>query len=241
MKSTLFSSVVASLLIAHSASAHPASELAVAVVKEQFKNALLVPQIFPTFEPTGTLTVNFSGTIITNGQSLPLDQVRVKPIIRIKGTEKAEATAGGPFNVTTDKYTILIVDAFAPGNTNNTSLVRHYLQNDLTYGENNDHSVLLVNTTQPITAYGGPNPPPGSGPHRYCVLAFLQPSNFTAPAGLNTPGVAISRFNPIEYIQSTGLQLLAAQYWTTEVAGNLTVSVAATSSVDSTTLPQPMA
>ena len=170
---------------------------------------------------------------------------------------------------------VMVVDAGVAGDTNTSALVRHYLQvsqglgeiaglgltlfkcqNDLTYGPNSDHSVLLVNTTAAITDYAGPAPPSGSGPHRYVVLAFEQPANFTPPAALSTAGTGVGRFefvcsgsfdlaallmpcsfSPNEYISSTGLILLAAQYFTVEV-GTATVSVASTSAVDSTTLPQ---
>ncbi|KAL8276656.1 hypothetical protein RQP46_010924 [Phenoliferia psychrophenolica] len=236
MQISLLTSLTA---LAYSVTAHPASPLSVALATEQFKNALLVPQIFPTFEPSGTVSVNFSTTvkIITNGQAIPIADAQVKPTISIKGTAVAEATVGGPFNGTTLKYTVMIVDAGVAGNTNTSALVRHYLQNDLEYGTNSDHSVLLTNSTAPITEYAGPAPPSGSGPHRYVILAFQQPANFTPPAALSAAGTGVGRFDPNAYISSTGLVLLAAQYFTVEV-GTATVSVAATTAVDSTTLPQ---
>lgn len=54
--------------------------------------------------------------------------------------------------------------------------------------------MLLTNTTPAIQEYAGPAPPQGSGPHRYVIMAFAQPENFTAPEGLNEPGVAVGRF-----------------------------------------------
>ena len=33
------------------------------------------------------------------------------------------------------------------------------------------------------------------------ILLYTQPQNFTAPEGLNTPGVAVSSFNLTTYVQ----------------------------------------
>lgn len=44
------------------------------------------------------------------------------------GSADSEAVAGGPYNVTNLRYTVMVVDANIPGTTNSTTLVRHYLQ-----------------------------------------------------------------------------------------------------------------
>ena len=44
------------------------------------------------------------------GQDVSRSNVTDAPFIRIRGTEAAEATAGGPFNVTNILYTVLCID-----------------------------------------------------------------------------------------------------------------------------------
>lgn len=52
------------------------------------------------------LTISFR----TVGQAVSRSNVTAAPFIRIRGTEVAEATAGGPFNVTNIRYTVLCID-----------------------------------------------------------------------------------------------------------------------------------
>jgi len=232
--------LVSSLALVGFVSAHPASPLAIAVVTEQFKNAKIVPDVLPGFAPIGLLTLNYTGLVNRTkvGDILSKSITSTAPLeAYIRGTEESEAAAGGPFNVTTIKYTLITFDAGPPGAKNDTGYNLHWLANDWTYGENSDHTVTLNPPSESVVAYAGPAPPSGSGPHRYITLVYPQPDTFTPP-GTPAAGSGVALFNLTQYLADSGLTAaIAGTYFTVE-EGTATVSVAATTAVDSTTLPQ---
>lgn len=233
------SAALALLSVVSSVSAHAASPLAVAVVVEQFKNAKITPDVFSGFNPSGLLTLNYSTTlgVPTVGQEVSRSNVTATPFIRIRGTEAAEATAGGPFNVTNIRYTVLCIDGNTAGSSNPAGYNLHYLENNLAYGENHDHTVTLNSTGTPVVAYAGPAPPAGSGPHRYIWLAYPQSDSFTAPSTPAT-GSSVALFNLTQYTSAANLgEPIAGTYFTVQ-EGAVNASVASTTAVDSTTLPQ---
>lgn len=78
--------------------------------------------------------------------------------------------------------------------------------------------------------YLQPSPPIGDIPHRYVVLLFAQPKNFSVAAfgGINPPANTTARigFNVTNFIRLTGLGApLAANYFTVQ---NTTVNANAT-------------
>lgn len=77
-------------------------------------------QIFPTFEPSGTLAVNFTQSVgvVATGQAIAIGDVQAKPEFSINLVKVGRAL----------QYTVLIVDASIAGTTNSSSLYRHYLQ-----------------------------------------------------------------------------------------------------------------
>lgn len=65
------------------------------------------------------------------GDKLPKSLTSTTPInVYIRGTEESETAAGGPFNVTTFKYTVLVIDAGPPGNKSTQGFNLHWLAND---------------------------------------------------------------------------------------------------------------
>ncbi|KAG8678685.1 hypothetical protein FRC08_017582, partial [Ceratobasidium sp. 394] len=216
MKFTIYSAL-ALLGAVSGVSAHAASPLAVAVAVEQFKNAKITPDVFSGFNPVGLLSVNYTETVgrpLTVGQEVPRANVTNAPVVLIRGTAEAEATAGGPFNVTNILYTVICFDGNTAGSSNPDGYNLHYLENNLAYGENHDHTVTLNSTGTPVVAYAGPNPPSGSGPHRYIWLAYAQPSNFAAPS-TPEPGSGVELFNLTQYISAARLGgPLAGTYFT---------------------------
>jgi hypothetical protein len=70
-------------------------------------------------------------TISTVGLPLSRDATATAPIhVYIRGTEDAEATAGGPFNVTNWLYTVILVDGRQPGYQNSSGYTLHWLSNN---------------------------------------------------------------------------------------------------------------
>ena len=77
----------------------------------------------------------------------------------------------------------------------------------------------------PSTNYAGPGPAEGSGPHRYTILVYLQPSTFQAPANLSAADTPLGTMFLDSYVQESGLgNLVAANYFQVE-NGQATVSV----------------
>jgi hypothetical protein len=79
-------------------------------------------------------------------------------------------------------------------------------------------------------------PPDGTGPHRYTFLVYAEPSGFTPPS---TPAAnsGVQLFDIAAYISAAKLgNPIAGNYFTVE-NGSPTVTVAATTSVNSATLP----
>lgn len=95
-----------------------------------------------------------------------------------------------------------------------------------------------TSTFKPAAAAGGapylqPNPPVGDIPHRYVVLLFAQPRNFSvsAFASINPPADTTARrgFNITNFIRLTGLSApLAANYFTVQNSTNATAAGNAT-------------
>ena len=68
-----------------------------------------------------------------------------------------------------------------------------------------------------LPADAGPGPIAGTGIHRYAWLLFSQPSNFSAPANLSTPGVSPGHWYVNEYVVNSHLgALVAASFFTVQ-------------------------
>jgi len=219
---SLFVAAAATILCpqAFAASADP---IAVATVKQQFINAKIVPDAIPSFNPVGLLQLNYSASVglTTVGEAISKENVTAQPVV----------TGVGQFNGTSTKYTVLIVDANYVGSTNPNGLNLHWLQNNAALAADG----TLSGTTTATIAYAGPGPAAGSGPHRYTVLLYAQPSNFTAPS---TPkaGSGVALFNLAQYVAAAGFGApLAGTYFTVEV-GTATVTVESTTPVNPSTI-----
>jgi hypothetical protein len=116
-------------------------------------------------------------------------------------------------------------------------------------------NALNFNDAVTITAYAGPAPPSGSGPHRlvdsaahfpflsflpacrYTIVIYSQGENFTPPQNLSSLVPGVELFDFPGYVKSTNLGPLVAGIYYQVEEGTATVSIPATSSVVSSTLP----
>ncbi|KAJ6611750.1 phosphatidylethanolamine-binding protein [Mycena sp. CBHHK59/15] len=189
-----------------------------------FTNAFLVPALLPTFTPSALLSLVFVSSVI-EGQALAKADVAAAPTVSVHS-----------FNATLDgNFTIAMVDADVVGTDESGGVNRHWLLNSVTVS-GSDNTVSNSSAT-PITEYAGPGPASGSGPHRYVVLLYHQPSTFSPPAGLSQTVPGVSKFDLNAYVKDSGLgDLVAATYFTVEV-GTATTSLPITSAVDTSTLP----
>lgn len=93
------------------------------------------------FDPIGTIIVNYTGLpVINNGVDVTAASLASAPVLKIKGTEAAEASVGAPFDNSTrseQRYAVLMFDAQQPGAVGSLQN-RHYLATGFSRGENNE-------------------------------------------------------------------------------------------------------
>jgi len=202
------------------------TELQLEAIEAHFQNAELVPVPIPVFKPTAILTANFQGLgDITPGELVSKDQVTNSPNLTF-----TPANSTITFN---GNYTVAMIDPGAVGSDQSQGQNRHWLVNGATILDNK----LNFEGAITITEYAGPAPPAGSGPHRYTIVVYTQGADFTPPQNLSGPVPGVQLFNFPEYVQSTKLGPLVAGIYYQVEEGTATVSIPATSSVISSTLP----
>ncbi|KAL1741405.1 phosphatidylethanolamine-binding protein [Schizophyllum fasciatum] len=178
-------------------------------VREAFVEAGIVPHVIPVFEPSMLLDVTFpdadakSGDpsfIVEPGMSLSKDQVRPPPTFSISAYGADDAK--GP-------YVALLVDpdAITP-DLPILAQVCPLLAGNLTGDESREDAdpLLLLNTSAPIVKWRHPIPVVGPE-HRYIVLLYEQPDNFTteAIAPLVNAPLPVVGFEVSEFARATGL------------------------------------
>jgi len=122
-----------------------------------------IPEVVPTFLPSGALYVHYDGIILGGAQQLAPSRVSSAPGIQYNLTQGLDA---GPTYV----FMMFDPDADVPA-------VLHYMLTDCTV---NQETLYLEGCTA-VAPYGGPAPPQGTGLHRYIQLLYTQPSGFTQP------------------------------------------------------------
>ncbi|KAJ3908400.1 phosphatidylethanolamine-binding protein [Lentinula edodes] len=200
------------------------SAVQIEAIEAHFTQAALVPELLATFDPSSILTINFDGVgDLSPGQALTQDQVAPTPTIQITAANSSVDLTGN--------FTLAMVDADIVG-ADESNITRHWLENSVVVsnGEVSNSSATA------ITSYAGPAPASGSGPHRYVVILYQQPSSFSPPSEFSQPNLGVSKFDLNGYVKDSQLGLIvAANYFTVEV-GTSTTSVSATSAVQSSTL-----
>ena len=114
---------------------------------------------------------------------------------RRAGSENTEAASPPQLSfsagVSFSRYIVVSIDNDAPfASFNILSPILHWIQADLKISSSTN---ILTAEGPVIVNWIGPDPPPGSGPHRYIFLLYRQPSSFDskdyAPHGVQTVGL----------------------------------------------------
>ncbi|GAA5981386.1 hypothetical protein JCM11641_005302 [Rhodosporidiobolus odoratus] len=212
-----------------------ASAEQLALVDAQYKNSGLNDGGNAGFgtdlKSAAILSVQYGFGVVENGQAYSVDQVSDAPDVYV--TPASDTAAW--FNSST-AYTLVLADASSLGDPDSRGNYRHFLVNGLTGAAASGSNLTFEpENGQAITNYAAPGPIEGTGPHRYAFLLFTQPEDFSAPANLSSPGVSPAPWYVSSYVQETGLQLVAASFFTVE-QGTATGSVASTEAVNTATL-----
>lgn len=96
---------------------------------------------------------------------------------------------------------------------------RHYLQNGVTFVDPLPNKTMNINEASGtmVTDYVGPAPPLNSGQHRYAMLLFAQPLQFSAPVNLSSVNTGPGNWDLKAYVTSSGLgDLVAASFFTVQ-------------------------
>ncbi|KAJ3775485.1 phosphatidylethanolamine-binding protein [Lentinula raphanica] len=167
---------------------------------QAFSTAKIVPDVLSSFNPAALLGVEFTdpstnqSVNVTPGFLLSMEQTMKEPQFFLTANTTIPSTI---------PYVLVIVDPDAPTPQNNTeSQFRHMLGRDFHV----DNSSKLVNTSAALTDFVNPTPPAGSDPHRYVVLAFIQPADFNSTApGLVNASTPRNNFNLTTFGEAVNL------------------------------------
>ncbi|KDR81353.1 hypothetical protein GALMADRAFT_239202 [Galerina marginata CBS 339.88] len=220
-------SVVASLVLVPFVAAQ-ATSIDIKAIEAHFTQSAIVPDLLASFNPSALLSLNFAGVgDVSPGQLLTVQQVGPTPAVTVTPANTSVSLTG--------TYTLVMVDADVVGKNLPDGQTRHWLVNGVTISG----SKVTNSSATAITSYAGPFPAAGSGPHRYVVILYEQPSTFKAPAAFSQPNTGVSAFDFNGYVKDSGLgPLVAANYIDVE-QGTSTVSVSPTSAVVTSTLLPP--
>ncbi|KAM6496035.1 Phosphatidylethanolamine-binding protein PEBP [Amanita muscaria] len=160
-------------------------------VTNAFMQARIVPDILPSFSPSALIDFRFSSDNTLPGQLIPVPGM-FQFVFHTTATKPSFALESNDTTLTAQRFVVAIVDPDAGANAQ----VRHFLGGNFVLNNNGGSVMTLANTTPALSEYVQPAPPPGTGAHRYTILAFIQPSAFdqTAPRLINS-STPITKFN----------------------------------------------
>ncbi|KAK7470423.1 hypothetical protein VKT23_001849 [Stygiomarasmius scandens] len=202
-------------------------------VTQAFTKANVVPDVLPSFSPRALLNVTFTDASmqsvnVTPGILLTMEQTAQEPQFFFL------ANVTIPPGIT---YVLSIVDPDAPTPQNTSiSQFRHFLGGGFTV---DNTTGLLTNNTAALSDFMPPAPPTGSDPHRYVVLAYLQPDNFDSVASqFVNASTDRQNFNITTFAQATNLgEPLAANFFFTGPSDNSSSTGTSSSASPSGTSP----
>ncbi|KIK63784.1 hypothetical protein GYMLUDRAFT_222130 [Collybiopsis luxurians FD-317 M1] len=209
-----------------------------ASVEAAFKDAKIVPDVISTFNPTALLSAVYinsstqTGIIFGPGGGLTANQTVNEPEFWITYNDST---------LLQERFVVALIDPDAP-TPQNTSLsqFRHFIGGDFVISSSEPNGTArLTNLSAAISEYVSPGPPPGSDPHRYTILLFKQPQNFSASASsLIQPTTPVTGFNLSSFASSVGLgDPVAGTFFLEGPAGSNVSSTASASVSTATPLP----
>ncbi|KAI0677394.1 phosphatidylethanolamine-binding protein [Trametes maxima] len=226
---TIATIAISSVVAQNATNATSTSNVTIASVAQAFSAAKIVPDVLPSFNPTALLGVVFTDNTtgasvnVTPGANLTREQNAIRPQVFLTSNDTSLAS---------QTFVLVMVDPDAPTPQNpSAAQIRHFLAPGLQANGSLAAGSALVNNTPAISDFLRPSPPAGSDPHRYTLLLFVQPANFTtvAPTFVNA-STPISNFNVSLFAQEVGLgSPIAGNFFFTGPDSNSTNSTNSTS------------
>lgn len=134
----------------------------------------------------------------------------------------------------------MLVDTDVPRNGTRVQLL-HWLTANVTRPSTDTQSLKLASSSLDLAPYLQPSPPVNDTPHKYTLLLFDQPENFTVPARFKSLLETRVGWDTASFVNATGLgQALAANWIRVQnVTGSANATASATPSASSTPTAKP--
>ncbi|KAF7777458.1 hypothetical protein Agabi119p4_3530 [Agaricus bisporus var. burnettii] len=213
--------IVSTFLALAAAQQNSDTNMGLAAIEAHFNQSHIVPDLLSAFQPQAVLGVNFGAGDIQPGQKFTIEEAGSAPTLTVNSSS--------PLN---GSYVLAMIDADVP-NSQLQKHNRHWLVGNVTVGQD---SVVSNATATSYSRYFGPFPPSGSGPHRYVIMLYAQPSDFNPPAEFATTDLPVEPMDWQAYVNDSHLGgLVAANYIQVE-QGTASASIFSTAPVVSSTL-----
>ncbi|KAI8319660.1 PEBP-like protein [Martensiomyces pterosporus] len=161
-------------------------------VQTKLSDSSIIPDVLgDKFKPEFLVNMNFNGQAVSIGQLLTINDTRTEPVIEFDSQ---------PGQV----FTVAIVDPDSPAtNRHGYRSYRHFLVANLDASEEGESNV--------ITEYQPPQPPFGTGLHRYAVVVLKQQERINVTEA-DVPESRI-RFDIVEWGKERNMRPVAASYF----------------------------
>ncbi|KXN87741.1 OV-16 antigen [Leucoagaricus sp. SymC.cos] len=215
----IFASVLLPVVVAQSGGD---IDLGIKAIEAHFNQSHIVPDFLTTFQPKALLNINYGSGNVQPGQMFTKEQVNSAPTLSVQSSSPL-----------TSNYLLAMMDADVPNSKLPQGTNRHWLVPGVTIGQD---SVVSNTSATATTRYWGPWPAAGSGPHRYVILLYSQPSNFAPPEGFTGTDMPVEPMDWNAYVTNSHLgELVAANYIQVE-EGTTSTSIFSTAPVITSTL-----
>ncbi|KAL1602729.1 hypothetical protein SLS60_006150 [Paraconiothyrium brasiliense] len=156
-------------------------------------------------------------------------------------------TAQAPTQISSPVWTpggyaiLMLVDLDVPRNSTRVQLL-HWLTTNVTMPSTDTQTLKLADSSLDLAPYRRPSPPLNDTAHKYTLLLFEQPENFTVPARYRSLLQSRVGWDTAGFVNATGLGSALAANWirvqnTGNDTGNATASATPTASSSPTSTP----
>ncbi|KAF2444222.1 PEBP-like protein [Karstenula rhodostoma CBS 690.94] len=160
-------------------------------------------------------------------------------LLSLADTAEAPSQISAPVWTQGGHAVLMLVDLDVPRNNTRVQLL-HWLTANVTMPSTDTQTLKLEDPSKDLAPYRRPSPPLHDIPHKYTLLLFAQPENFTVPARFKSLLQSRVGWDTAAFVNATGLgNALAADWIRVQNTGNETLNATASSSATSTASSAP--